>query len=70
MYIAEAGIEDKTRMTALPPFGPGFSKAQADKASTMDIALSSFKDHGDDFAVYILKDSEGKVIKQLTIAGY
>lgn len=70
MYIAEAGIEDKTRMMDLPPFGPGFSTAQADEATTMDIVVSSFKDYGDDFVMYILKDSEGKAIKQLTIAGY
>lgn len=70
MYVAEEGIKDKTRMTDQPPFGPGFTKTQADEATTMDILLSSFKDDGDDFAMYILKDSEGKAIKQLTISGY
>jgi hypothetical protein len=69
MHIAES-IKDKDRMTVQPPFGPGFTIEQANEAATMDIVFSSFKDDGDDFIMYILKDSEGKAIKQLKIEGY
>jgi len=70
MYLVEQDIKDKARMSEKPPFGPGFNQIQVDRAATMDVAVSSFKDKGDDFTVFILKDSEGKAIEQQTIYGY
>jgi hypothetical protein len=70
MYISEEGITDKARMTMQPPFGPGFTQTQADRAATMTVAHSSFRDEGDDYTIFILKDSEGKAIEQTKVEGY
>lgn len=70
MYYTSKDITDKQQMTAQPPFGPGFTQTQADEAATMDIVNSSFKDDGDDYTMFILKDSEGKVLNKATVGGY
>jgi hypothetical protein len=57
-------------MTAQPPFGPGFTQAQAEEAATMDIAHSSFKDDGDEYSIFILKDPYGNIINSAKIEGY
>ena len=57
-------------MTAQPPFGPGFTQAQADEAATMDIAHSSYKEDGDDYNIFILKDSYGQIIHKAVVEGY
>lgn len=70
MYYSSSDITDKKQMTAQPPSGPGFTQAQADEAATMDIVNSSFKDDGDDYTMFILKDSEGKVVNKTILEGY
>lgn len=70
MYTSNKDITDKSRMTEKVPFGPGFTQEQANAAATMDIMHSSFKDDGDDYTMFVLKDSEGKVINKAVIGGY
>lgn len=70
MYYASKDITDKQQMTAQPPFGPGFTQTQADEAATMDILNSSFKDDGDDYTMFILKNSLGEVVNKTIIGGY
>jgi len=57
-------------MTAQPPSGPGFTQTQADEAATMDILNSSFKDDGDDYTMFILRNSEGEVVNKSVVGGY
>jgi len=70
MYYASKGITDKKQMTAQPPSGPGFTQTQADEAATMDILNSSFKDDGDDYTMFILRNSEGEVVNKSVVGGY
>lgn len=61
---------DKTRMLEKPPFGPGFSIDEADKADSMSISFSDFKDPGEDYTTFTLHSSKGEVIATKTIIGY
>jgi hypothetical protein len=70
MYVAQKNIRDKTKMTARPPLGPGFTQTQADESETMDIEHSSFKDDGADYTVFILRDGEGNVRYRSVVGGY
>jgi hypothetical protein len=70
MYTYAKDIVDKVRMTKLPPFGPGFTKAQAEEAATMDVLCSSFKDDGDDYTMFVLKDKDGKTITTTKVDNY
>jgi len=70
MYTYAKDIGDKLRMVMLPPFGPGFTKAQANEAATMDVLCSSFKDDGDDYTMFILKDRDGKTITTARVDNY
>jgi hypothetical protein len=70
MYTYAKDIVDKLRMTELPPFGPGFTKAQAEEAATMDVLCSSFKDDGDDYSMFVLKDKDGKTITTARVGNY
>jgi len=70
MYFSSKDVTDKTQMTRQPPLGPGFTQAQADEAHTMDIAHSSFKDDGEDYTLFILKDSKGQKITSAKMDGY
>ena len=60
----------KDRMTEKPPFGPGFSVNEAEKADSMSITFTDFKDLGEDYTVFDLHDKDGKVIATKTIIGY
>ena len=57
-------------MTMLQPFGPGFTKEQAEEADSMDILCSSFKDDGDDYTIFILKNKDGKTIATARVDNY
>ena len=70
MYTFAKDIRDKLRMTMLQPFGPGFTKEQAAQADSMDILCSSFKDDGDDYTMFILKDKDGKTITTARVDNY
>lgn len=56
--------------TDSPPFGPGFSTAQCQKAIKMEIWGTSFNDTGPDYTVFKLFDRGGRVIAEKRIDGY
>lgn len=70
MYIASKDITDKTQMTMPPPFGPGLSKQQVEKAYSMDVAVSSFREDGDDYTLFIVKNELGETIKSVKVDNY
>ena len=61
---------NKCRMIEKPPFGPGFSIDEAEKADSMSITFTDFKDLGEDYTVFALHDKDGKIIASKTIIGY
>lgn len=53
-----------------PPFGPGFSQSQIDRAAKLIVTGTCFNDPGDDWVSFELLDATGKCIAAKRIAGY
>jgi hypothetical protein len=68
-YLIEL-TEDKQRMTAPLPMGPGFTAEQADNAVRMETWGSSFRDPGPDWCEFRLFDANNKVVAIRRTEGY
>jgi len=61
---------NKDLMTASPPFGGGFTQAQADEASELVVDGTSFEDPGPDHCVFKLVREDGTVVAANRVEGY
>jgi len=56
--------------TEKAPFGPGFSKEEAETATRMEVHGSSFNDSGADWTEFRLIGAKGNVFKKRRVGGY
>lgn len=56
-------------MSAVAPFGPGFSPEQVRQAGVMEIYGTHFEDPNEE-CVFVLRDNEGVVIGEERMVGY
>ena len=71
MHLLEI-VKDRGLMRA-PTFqcpGGGFTPDEIDRAASLEIYGSGFNDPGEDFCLFILKDSDGREIAQRRVEGY
>lgn len=67
-YLHET-VVDKEVMTRRPPFGPGFTVQEVQRAERMEVWGSGIKDPGGDYCEFRLMEGK-KVLATRTISGY
>ena len=61
---------NKDLMMASPPFGGGFTQAQANEASELIVTATSFGDPGPDHCEFKLEREDGTVVAVSRVAGF